>query len=242
MKKSAPKPLLTVSIVTYNSDDYKTLLTSLQHVITQIPTEVFIIDNASKQPIDILAFPFVNLIRNTVNIGYGAAHNIAITKGSGTFYLLLNQDIELTEKTVQHLLEYLEKHPEVNLVGPKLLNYDGTLQYSCRRFPWPHHLLPFSRSIFSLDSYEMYDYDHKKPQQVDWISGACILMRGKHYFDDHYFLYCEDVDLCRNNPPVHYVPEAIAYHRGGYASRNSLRHKLTHTKSILYYYLKHLFR
>ncbi len=176
-------------------------------------TEVLVIDNSdvdSGIPIVRETFPEIRLVRNSTNIGFASACNQAARLATGRHLLFVNPDVELNPHTVSRLSAYLDEHPKTGAVGPKVLNPDGTLQFSCRRFPtvwsglfnrysWLTRLFPNNR--FSR-RYLMTDMDHDATQIVDWLSGCCLMVPRVVFqkvgmFDENYFLFIEDVDLCR---------------------------------------------
>lgn len=146
------------------------------------------------------------------NIGFGKAQNWGLRQQEARFYLPLNPDIEFLpgESTLKRLIDFLNSHGKVGLAAPKLLNSDGSLQYSCCRFPaFTDQLarrlgLDKRISFFRkrVDEYLMKDFDHKHTVPVDWVMGSFMLIKreaaGKvGLFDEKFFMYFEDCDLCR---------------------------------------------
>ncbi len=237
--------LVSVCIVTHNSATIDHCLTSVHAATKKIPTEIFVVDNTSLPEYrqQLQTFKHVILIQNTRNIGFGRANNQAIKQAKGKFILILNPDVVLQTNTIQELITHLIRNPSVVIAAPQLLNDDGSIQQSCRRFPTPlislaRRLPPHRLLVPHVKRYEIQDLTHQTPTKVDWASGACLLLRGKQYFDPRYFLYFEDVDLCRTAQEVHYVPSAKATHLGSYASRTLSKALIHHTASMLKYYWK----
>lgn len=255
--------LLSISIVTYNSRYIQSTIDSIKKTITFCDYEIILVDNHSnhtyvrkleqlcrqKKPEHLKR---IILLNNTKNIGFGKAHNLAAAYAEGRFLLILNPDIILQQKTVATLLDYFQQHTEVGVVSCKLLDEDGRLQYSCRRFPSlltfiarELSFIPYFRSL--LDRYEMRDVRHDKLMKVDWLSGALLLLPKKvfvHYrgFDERFFLYLEDVDLCKRigrDKRVVYFPEVFALHKGSYGSRRSFWQFYQHARSVLVYFWKY---
>ena len=139
----------------------------------------------------------------------------------------------------------MSKNKEVNIAAPKLLNDDGSVQLSCRTFPTFCLMLarniPGLKYLFSksLKKHNMLDYNHDTPQKVDWVSGAFMVFRNKYFFDSRFFMYFEDVDICRRIGKVWYYPEAVAHHSAGHGSKRNINLFLSHLKSMLYYFVKH---
>lgn len=174
------------------------------------------------------AFPQVSVIANAANLGYAKAVNKAILACQSEYVLLLNPDIQVLPGSIQSLVDFLDGHQDVGIAGAKLLNPDGTLQYSCRTF----YTLPtivmrrtllgklFPRSRI-LARHLMSDWDHASVRDVDWMLGACMLIRRSALrdvglMDEHFFLYFEDVDWCyrmrKGGWRVTYVPHAQMLH------------------------------
>jgi hypothetical protein len=162
------------------------------------------------------------------NLGYGAGMNYAAAEAKGKYILILNADITVESDTLQKLVDYLEAHDDVGLVGPKLIYHNGEVQKSCRRHfkfidlfikrSFLKHVWPFKKRY---EKYIMDDFNHESTQVVDLVTGAFMMMpravwdrvRG---FDERYFLFMEDFDLCKKvqeaGYKVLYYPEAEATH------------------------------
>jgi hypothetical protein len=179
-------------------------------------------------------FPEVHLIRQKPNLGFAGGNNRALKAASGRYFLLLNSDTVVPPGWLAPLVEYADAHPRAGLIGPKLINPDGTLQYSCRRFPtlgaglFRHTPLEWlaPRNRFTGD-YLMRDWDHAAPRAVDWLSGACLMSRRTMVeeigpLDDSYFMYFEDVDWAKRAHQagweVHYLPAPEVIHEIGRSS------------------------
>ena len=174
----------------------------------------------------------IKIIQNKENIGFGKAINQAASLAKGQYYLILNPDTIIQEETISTLKEYLDSNPEVGMVGPKVLNADGTLQLACKRsFPTLGVALPkllgFSR-IFPKSKwagkYNLTYLDEDEISSVDAISGSCMFIRSFLFhelkgFDERFFMFGEDLDLCsriwKNNYEIHYVPTTQIVHYQG---------------------------
>ena len=232
--------MLSIIIVTHNSEKFiRKCLDSIKG-----KHEIIIIDNNSKDNTpDILNDYEIKLLKNRKNLGYARAVNQGIRIAKGEFLLILNPDIVLDRNTISALLDYLKKNKDVGIVGCKLTNNDQTLQYSCRRFPKISGLLSnyLGFETKSVKGYLMLDYDHKTIRQVDWISGSMMMMRRITKFDERFFMYFEDVDICRRvgkKYKVMYYPIVKATHIAGYASKKNPVMFLHHMNSMIRYFTK----
>jgi len=201
--------------------------------------EIIVVDNSSDEYIkDILAwqFPKVLYLKNEKNIGMGAGNNVGIKKSSGKYIVIMNPDTISFKDTFIKLYYYMEENPDIGVAGPKQYNPDKTVQDSC--FRWYGFLTPIYRRTFlgrlgfakkSIDFFLFKDYDRKSPREVDWLLGSFLFCRAEalnnsNFFDERYFLYFEDTDLCRKfwnkNWKVAYVPEAEIIHNHNRESAN----------------------
>ena len=230
MKDSGPQ--LSVTICSWNTqDDLRACLRSLEG---EESVETIVCDNHSNDgSADMVAreFPWVRLLAQKENLGFTGGQNLMIGTRSAPHALLLNSDTVVHPGTLRGLLDYLEAHPEIGILGPKLLNPDNSLQLSCRRFPNP--LAAFFRNTplgrifpnnrFTRD-YLMQEFQHDRPMEVDWVSGAALLARKELIeaiggLDPEFFMYCEDVDWCwrawKAGFKVVYYPSAVITHAIG---------------------------
>lgn len=225
----------SVVIVNYRTDQLLgECLASLKKTTANLAVEVIVVDNGATLAAGELAdqFPRLQLLQNAANVGFARASNQGIRLARGRHFLLLNPDTVVHEGAVEAMVGHLDAHPEVGAVGARLLDPDGSLQYSCRRFPGYltiffgryallTRLLPRNRA--SRD-YLYLDWDHQNVREVDWVSGACLMVRREVMervgaLDEGYFLFVEDMDLCRRMRdagwPVVYLPQAVVTHRIG---------------------------
>src|SRR5438067_5753278 len=178
---------LSIVIVSYNSS--RVLSRCLRSIIehTRVPHEIVVADNASADGTPDMVehdFPSVRVIRRARNDGLSAAINEGVARSRGTYIAQLNPDIYATEDALTPLVDFLRAHDDAGIVVPKLLDDDGSLQMSCRRFPG------YSSAIFNRYSlltrmvpgnrfsrgYLMSDYDHAFVRDVDWVSGAELVL------------------------------------------------------------------
>jgi hypothetical protein len=226
---------LSVTICSWNTlEDTRMCLQSLEAEGGGQWFEVIVVDNNSEDGSpDMVArqFPWVRLERMSRNLGFTLGHNHALAMRHGRHALLLNSDTVVHPGALRSLLEFAESDPTLGVIGPKLLNEDGSLQYSCRTFPHPAAALfrntflgrLFPKNPYTRD-YLMRDWDHATVRDVDWVSGAALfardtLMQKIGFLDPEYFMYCEDVDYCwRANEAgfrVTYFPGSVITHAIG---------------------------
>jgi hypothetical protein len=226
---------LSVTICSWNTlEDTRACLVSLEKIRDEASFEVIVIDNHSRDGSpDMIEkeFPWVRLFRMDQNLGFTGGHNFALEHRKGAHAFLLNSDTVVHPGALRTLLNALDERPETGIIGPKLLNPDGSLQYSCRTFPNPVAALfrntflgrLFPKNRFTRE-YLMQDWDHQSERDVDWVSGAAFIVRDKVIenvgtLDPNYFMYCEDVDWCwRVNKAgwkVTYLPTSVITHAIG---------------------------
>ncbi len=252
---------LSVLIVTYQSEEFiAKCIESIAKHLSGIQHEVFVLDNASSDRTVIAARSssnHVKVISNPRNQGFSHALNLGLREARGEYILWLNPDSELLDSGLGEIMNYLDRNPRVGIAGPKIQNPDGSIQYSCRSFP--NHLTAFFNrySLFTKlfpqnrlsKKYLHTDWDRSIVHDVDWVSGACLLMRrvlleDVGYMDERFFMYSEDVDYClraRNlGWDIQYHPGAvILHHIGGSSRKLKSRMIIERHKSMWQYYLKH---
>lgn len=253
---------ISIVIVSFNARDHlRRCLASLSAMTTE--HEVIVVDNASSDGAANMVeaeFPHVRLIRNPRNDGFAAAVNIGEQAASGDVIALLNPDSILTGDPFSAPAAFLRANPDVGVVGIKILDPEGTLQLSVRRFPGLHVALfnryslltklwpgnPFSRR------YLMSDWQHDELADVDWVSGACLLttracLERVGPLDAGYFWGFEDVDFCQRvhaaGLRVVYYPYTSVIHVIG-ASAKTVPSKalIARHRGMWRYYKRHLSR
>ena len=252
---------LEIIIVNFQSTDHTlACLKSLYASLGDIRTAIYIEDNGSTDGIDRIEehFPQVHLHRNSTNIGFAAAVNQAIRKGDAPFIMLLNPDTTVFPGLLQESLALMEKSPRTAIIGPRVLDSDGRVQASARRFPnaltalfgrqsllsrlWPNNR--FTRQNLTANTYM-----GRNPVPVDWVSGACMLVRRAAVdevglMDENFFMYWEDADWCRrmrlNGWQVFYDPRASVVHHSAQSSRKKpVRSAYAFHRSVYHYFIKY---
>ncbi len=256
-------PDLSVCIVNWNTRrDLEQAIASILGDASGLRVEVVVVDNASTDGSAEMVgerFPSVMLIQSGANLGFARGYNLAASKTAGRCLLMLNPDTQVRAGALVGLAEFLDSHPEAGAAGPRLLNPDGSLQFSCRRFPRPMaavfrntplgKLIPGNR--FTRD-YLMADWDHHLVREVDWLSGAAICIRRQAWeqvggFDEGFFMYAEDIDWCwrarQAGWRVCYVPQAVVVHKIGRSSdQRPVASVVQFHRSMVRFYRKHYAR
>ncbi|MEZ4395851.1 MAG: glycosyltransferase [Candidatus Krumholzibacteriia bacterium] len=247
---------ISVIYVSYNSgEEILASVKSLREAGSRHALEVIAVDNASRDDsaARLAEAPHLTLLQNPMNLGYARAVNLGLTAATGDYVLVLNPDVTVRPGAVDALVEFMDAHPRAGIAGAKLLNEDGTLQHSCRSFYtfWTvllrrtplGKLFPKSRA---LRHHLMLDFDHASERAVDWVLGACMMVRRQAVaevgpMDPRFFLYFEDVDWCYRMQTrgweVWYVPGAVMNHVHKRASaRNPFSRSLVaHITSFVHY-------
>lgn len=204
-----------------------------------LAVKVVVVDNDSHDCVDEFLrgkFPQVSCIKQTKNNGFGAAQNVGLRSVEAKYYFVLNPDTYFFPggRVIQRMFAYMEEHPRIGILGPKIVYPDGSLQYSCYRFPTFWQPI-FSRTHFGQrgrgkkvnDHALMKDFDHKKTRPVDWVMGSAMFVRGAALkqvglFDERFRMYYEDSDWCRRmweaSWPVYYVHDMLLEHVHGRGS------------------------
>lgn len=225
---------LTFIIVNHHhSRDLPACIESIQNTAGNLRYEIRVVDNSLGDPglSEVQAkFPGVHWTINPENTGFARACNQEAKQAQGRYLVFVNPDVVFFPNAILALWEHMESYPDTAVVGPRVLNPNGSLQYSCRRFPTimtglfnRYSLLTrlFPENSLSGD-YLMKDFDHAHLKQVDWLSGCCMMVKSDRFhqagmFDEFYFLFNEDVDLCHTlgklGHAVMYCPEAEVTHR-----------------------------
>ncbi len=196
---------LTVAIVNYNAGDYLTkCLPSLKKASNEADMKIIVIDNASTDDSIKNAqkkFPEVLYILNSENVGFGKANNQVLKNLKTEFVLILNPDVEVEKGVIKGCIEYMKEHQDVGALTPEILLPDGRIDLTAHRgFPTPWASFKYF-FLKNDDLYHLSKRDLKNVHEVDAVAGAFLLTRKSvleksGYFDEEYFMYAEDIDLC----------------------------------------------
>jgi GT2 family glycosyltransferase len=253
-------PEVSAILVNYNAaGDLALALRSIEADCSNIPWEALVVDNASTdEGVTVVEnFSKATLIRNAVNVGFGRAVNQAVVLSKAPLLLFLNPDCQLSPGAMTTLRSVLDAEPSCAVVGPRILDPDGSVQGSARGDPdmltglfgrtGALRVLMPGLSVARRNVVVEQAVRSGSPSLVvDWLSGACMLVRRDAFlaaggFDERFFLYWEDADLCRRlrgrGYHVRYVPAATAVHQVGRSSQTA-RHssiRAFHDSAYVYY-------
>jgi GT2 family glycosyltransferase len=256
------RPMISIIIVNFNSGEYlaKCLASIVNDPANKMGYEIIIVDNASiDDSIEQInkRYPATKIIKNQQNVGFSAANNQAIKISRGEYIMLLNHDTYVKPRAIKVLLEFMKNHPEAGACGPKILNADGTIQHQCKRgFPTPLSMLYYLSGLSKIwpqntafGRYLMTYLDPSKVNEVEALSGACMLIRRAVLdkiggLDTAFFIHGEDIDYCyrikQAGWKIFYVPEAEIIHYGGIGGKMvSYRGIIEFHRSMLIFYKKH---
>ncbi|HEV7216977.1 MAG TPA: glycosyltransferase family 2 protein [Chloroflexota bacterium] len=239
-------------VVSWNVRDLlRQCLLSLRSAARQLPLEVCVVDNGSRDGSAAMVqqeFPEVRLLVNSNNPGFAAANNQALRDSRSEYVLLLNPDAELGTGALATLCRYLDCHPQVAIVGPQLCNDDGSVQSSRRRAPRlatgfleSTQLQQRLPRTWLTDYYYVADRSDAEEQPVDWLMGACLLVRRSAInavglLDERFHMYSEELEWClrfrRAGWEIVYVPAAqVVHHSGQSSGQDVLQRHLHHHQS-----------
>lgn len=230
---------ISVIIVSYNTADLTTACLESVFASLRLSYEVFVVDNASKDgSAEIIRkkFPAIRLIANETNRGFGSANNQALHECTGRYVIFLNPDTTVEPESFSKMVAFMDAHPEVGLAGPKVLNPDGTRQDSVS-YRYPRHR--YGAADLGI-----------LPGNIACVLGACqiassSLLHELGGFDEDFFLYGEDQDIClrirKRGFEIGFIDDAVIMHHGGQSEIDTLPAEVVRKKfrGELLFYRKH---
>lgn len=254
--------LADLSVVIVNWNTRELLLQCLRSITAQTGvyrSQIIVVDNASGDgSVEAVRneFPEVTLMVNEQNLGFAKANNLGLRECTGRYVFLINSDVVLRDRCFPSLYEYMEQHPEIGVLGPRILNGDLTLQESCKEFPtlWNSMCRALALDtafpqcrLFSSQLMRYWSHDDIRP--VDILSGCFWMVRRQALeavgpLDERFFMYAEDKDWCKRfwkaRWSVVYYPRAEAIHlAAASSSRDPIRFYLEMNRANLRYWRKH---
>jgi N-acetylglucosaminyl-diphospho-decaprenol L-rhamnosyltransferase len=258
---------LSIIITSYkNPEMLKVCVDSIKKDITLKDYEIIISDSDTQEDTEMMMreeYPDVIFFPFKENVGFQHLVKKAFSTAKGKYILILNGDMIVEKDSIEKLLEFIKNDSEAGLVGPQLLNFNKTLQYSCCRYYTPLTII-YRRTFLGklgfakkhLDRFLMKDFDHKSMREVDWLMGSALMTKREAIekvglMDERFKMYFEDVDWCRrfweNGYRVIYYPQSKMYHYHGRGSADksvfraliSNRLAWTHISSAIKYFIKY---
>ena len=251
---------ISVIIVNYNVKYYvEQCLYSLSRALTDIESEIFVVDNSSKDGSVVYLerrFSNVNFIESSHNLGFARANNIAIRQSEGEYVLLLNPDTIVGESVISDVLYYIDSHPEVGGLGVRMLKTDGSFAMESRRgLPTPLTALYKMTGLCSrypksrhFGKYYMSYLDASQPSNIEVVSGAFFLLRRSALdkiglLDETFFMYGEDIDLSYRLLKAGfkncYLPAPILHYKGESTHKSSYRYVHVFYNAMSIFFRKH---
>jgi GT2 family glycosyltransferase len=249
-------PTLSIIIVNFETPDYT--LECIRSIYKNRPAcafEILLIDNGSSDASLALIreeAPEVICIATGSNLGFARANNLGINNARGQYVLLLNSDTKILDSALDRMLEYLLANPGVGAVGPRQLDGQGKLQLSWGSFPTlvSEVLRKLLHQRLSINDLKIRDYLEEKyagASDVDWVSGSCLMARRPALveaglLDGHFFMYFEDIDLCRQMKnggwKVHFISDVTIVHYGGVSAKKNILNVLVEYRHSQIYFTR----
>ncbi|MBS7408459.1 MAG: glycosyltransferase family 2 protein, partial [Prevotellamassilia sp.] len=256
---------VSIIIVSYNVRHFlEQCLRSVYASKGQLELEIFVVDNASSD--NTLGFlreqfpraehPELHLVNNVRNVGFGRANNQALAHAKGRYVLFLNPDTVLTEHTLTDCVTFADSHADMGALGVMQLHSNGEFALESRHgIPTPWRAFCQMSGLSSLfpatktfDGYHMRFFDNAAAAPIEIASGAFMLIPRDALeeiggFDERFFMYCEDVDLCyrllQSGRQNYYLPTPILHYKGASTRRGSFRYVHTFYSAMLIFFNKH---
>jgi N-acetylglucosaminyl-diphospho-decaprenol L-rhamnosyltransferase len=240
------EPVADIVIVNYNAASY--LYACLQSVVTESVAQIVVVDNASTDNSSVVVeqmqreYPNIRWLPAGANLGFGGGVNRGFAATTQPFVFVMNPDAEIRPGAISSLLRFATSNPTVGVVGPRVVNLDGTTYPSARAFP--NMVSAMLHGAFGLIlPNNRWSKRYRTPSDVDWVSGTAMLLRRDAFesiggFDERYFMYVEDVDLCwrlkRAGWEVAFDSAATVSHRiGGSSEHAPYRMIVAHHRSLM---------
>jgi hypothetical protein len=240
-----------LSIIILNWNTKELLSQCLKSLGGEKETEIIVVDNGSVDgSVEMVKkdFPEVKLIQNKENLGFSKGNNVGIKEAKGDYLMLLNSDTIVKKGALQKLVSFLDSHPEVDIVGPKLLNKDGTNQASCGRFPdlGVAFVMLFKEH---MGGSKQVRYSPSESGLVDWMMGAAFMARREVFekiggLDEEIFMYMEEVEWFYRTKKAdlksYFLKEAEIIHLGRGSAKSGKKDPILNIyKGMIHYYKKH---
>ncbi len=247
---------LSIVIVNWNTQDLlRDCLSSVELGLGKLQAEVFVVDNASDDGSPLMVqteFPWVKLIENRENLGFAGGNNVALRRACGRYVMLLNTDTLVHGSVLETATNWMDARPSAGIMGPQVLNSDGTIQPSCSAFPSLSNLAMQTAGLTrfrQFDRYRMTGWNRSSERHVDVISGAAMFVRHSAMqqvglLDEAFFFYGEETDWCRRfrghgwNVVFSPIPEITHFGNGSAGKLNHKRDVLM-TEGTTRLHLKH---
>lgn len=245
---------LTIIIPSFNTKDL--LDQTLASIDLKPDWQTVVVDNASTDGSVSLVkkkYPKVKIVQNKKNLGFAKANNICLTQFSSTYYLLLNSDVQLQKGSIQPLLTYLDSHPQVGMITPKVILPNGSVDWACHRgMPTPWNSFTYFTKLETLfPRSKLFSGYHQKYQDMDSIhsieatSATCLLVRKKAIeqvglLDEQFFFYAEDLDWClrftQSKWEIIYYPLSTVIHHKSQSGKNNQHNKSLRRQSKIAFF------
>lgn len=242
--------MITASIVLYN-ENLNTLKKTVESFLkTPLKKKLYLIDNSPKNTLKYhFTLPEIEYIFVGENIGFGSAHNMVLDKIRSNYHLILNPDIEFSSQVIPSLIKELNNYSDVSFITPKVIYPNKELQYICRKHPTFFDLVNRKLKISKKDIFknEYRNLDLNSSFHPEFIHGCFMLFKTQDFkklkgFDERYFLYMEDADLCRKIDETGkkklYFPNVEIVHQHQKGSSKSTKLFFYHLSSAIKYFLK----
>ncbi|MGJ5633808.1 glycosyltransferase family 2 protein [Nostoc sp. CALU 1950] len=249
---------ISVSVILVNYNGKEILLDCLNSIqkFIDIPNyEIILVDNASSDgSVELVAvnYPHIRLVKQIENRGFGAGNNVGAKFATGEFLFLLNTDTVLINNILPHLIQLMQADPQVGIIGPKLLNPDGSLQISVSPalgIKGEYEARQMHQAYQNISQQNLIEQKFQEIQEVDIVVGAAFFIRSSLFndlggFDENFFMYFEESDLCQRAQyrgyKIIYTPDVSLIHLKGYSIQKAANiMAIEYRRSQIYYYQKH---